>query len=246
MPNSPFISILRAFHRNHPQLAIVIWTAVAVLNVFAGIVRYEDWTWSRVIGEAIGTLVAGIVVCAILAIQEAKFLAREEAQHDGAPVWDVTVNGISVGKLSDNAYAAILRSKLFDHRTYLAQLMNLLGCAFRAFDWLFLAIPIVTFWGVWLAYFGAPESLMTIASEIQWASLLKVRPSWRDILQVALALTGLALLCGAVVGKRFGRINYFDRAIATAIRQRFGVAAEGDVVLHRATGEQADVQCHAS
>lgn len=146
--------------------------------------------------------------------------------------WDVEINQVKVGAISDSDYALIRHGVFSDVRVYVAQGFNLLRVALNSFDYCYRAIPLGLFWiGVALAVF-APETISSVLAALQHATPNDMRHA------VGTAGSMLAIMMMLSVGfhwmfglSRFGFINRFDEAVGTAIRQRLGVAAEGGVVL---------------
>lgn len=157
-------------------------------------------------------------------------VARIEAK-DG-PVWDVEVNQVKVGTITDADYATIRLRIFYDVRVYVGQVMNLLRVALNSFDYCYRAIPIGLFWvGVALAVFS-PETISSVISTLQGAKPNDIKHA------VSMAGSMLAILMMMSVAihwvfglSRFGFINRFDEAIGTAVRKHCGVAAEGAIVL---------------
>lgn len=153
---------------------------------------------------------------------------------NNSPMWDVHVNQVKVGAITDAEYAAIRYRVFSDARHYYAQAMNALRVTFNAFDYCYRAIPLGVFWATaGLAVF-APDIFRETVAAIQHATS-------SDISQAVSAAGSLLVLTMVfVVGfywafglSRMGFVNRFDEAIAAAVRQRCSVAAEGAIVLSR-------------
>lgn len=158
--------------------------------------------------------------------------ARIEAKEGF--VWDVEVNEVKVGSISDSTYAQIRHRVFSDERVYVAQGLNLLRVAVNFFDYCYRAIPIGLFWiGVALTLFS-PETFSSVLATLQGItaeSINRAVSTAGSILTLAMILSvALHWMFGL---SRFGFINRFDEAIGTAVRKHCGVAAEGAMVLSR-------------
>ena len=148
--------------------------------------------------------------------------------------WNVEINQVNVGSISDADYALIRHQVFCDWRVYLAQVVNLLSVALNSFNYCLRAIPLGLFWvGIALAIFS-PETISGSLAALQYAAPSDIRHA------VGAAGAMLAIIMMVMVGmhwlfglSRFGFINRFDEAVGTAVRKHLGVAAKGDVELSR-------------
>lgn len=147
--------------------------------------------------------------------------------------WDVTLNGVKIGTMKDSHYAQIKLQVLNDHRNYIAQVFNMGKVVLKAIDYLYLNIPIAVFWLLIGIALISPETLSSIYIEAQKtkpdeiASVLKVGAQAFGLFSVVI------LFFVAMIGARFGYVNYFDKATTTALRTHFHQAAEGDISMTR-------------
>jgi hypothetical protein len=155
---------------------------------------------------------------------------------DNAMMWDVEMNGVKVGTITDSDYAALRLRVFTDARNYVAQIGNCGKIVIRAIDYAYLGIPIGAFWiGVMLAVFS-PTDFSAIVSWLQKSGTDPVAIT--AAVKVGAQLFGVLLL--VIVGahwmlglSRFGFVNRFSEATARAVRVRCGVAAEGELTLVR-------------
>lgn len=183
----------------------------------------------------LGGALAGIAVPAAREIH-ARYGRALVARIDAAdsPTWDVEVNQVKAGTITDADYAAIRLRVFYDFRTYAAQVVNLFRVALNSFDYCYRAIPLGLFWvGVALAIFS-PETISSVLAALQHATPSDMRHA------VVTAGSLLAILMIVSVGfhwmlglSRFGFINRFDEATGTAVRKHCGVVAEGSIMLVR-------------
>lgn len=158
--------------------------------------------------------------------------ARIEAKDSFA--WDVEVNQVKVGSISDADYAVIRHCVFSDVRVYVAQVANLLRVALNSFDYCYRAIPLGIFWiGVALAIFS-PETISSVMAALQRATDADMRSAVGTAGSMLAIMMMVSVAFHWVLGmSRFGFINRFDEAVGTAVRKHCGVAAEGSVVLYR-------------
>lgn len=157
----------------------------------------------------------------------------QDLQAPSSVTYDAYVNEVFVGELSDADYSGIKRQVLRDPRLYFAQVMNLCWVAFKALDTFLLGIPMLAFWGlIALAYF-APESYGEILSTLRQGPDA-IRDFANGYMGLLIEVWFVALMVQAVArGSVVGFTNVFALSITRHLRRKLGVAAEGEVVLHR-------------
>lgn len=188
-----------------------------------------------------GPYLAGPAALALIIVADrgrAKYMralaARIEAKDSFA--WDVVINQVKVGSISDAEYA-LIRARVFsDVRVYVAQVVNLLRVAFNSFDYCYRAIPLGIFWvGVSLAFFS-PETTSNVLAALQHATPSDMRNAVGTAGSMLAIMMVLSVTFHWMFGlSRFGFINRFDEAVGTAVRRSCGVVAEGSIVLSRWT-----------
>jgi hypothetical protein len=158
-------------------------------------------------------------------------LDRRMAAVDG-PVWDVELNQVKVGTISDAEYAAIRRKCFTDPRLYVAQVMNALRVILNAFDYFYRAIPLGLFWVIAALAGFSPDTIATVLAELHKAGPDVIQ----GVARVLVVLMFMVVAMHWVLGlSRFGFIDSFDEATGTALRKHCKVAAEGSIVLVRWT-----------
>lgn len=146
--------------------------------------------------------------------------------------WEVVVNDVHVGTLSDAHYAGLERVVLDDWRVYFAQARNLAEVAGRAAGTLLLAVPLTLFWlGIAIVAFdphsatAVIDAVRTVPSAEISAAVGRYGPSVVALVAVSMCLSAL------VTGPRFGYENQFQAALGAAVRRRVQAAAEGRMLL---------------
>lgn len=162
--------------------------------------------------------------------------ALEQRAHstDGV-VWQVQVNGMTVGEISDADYASIQRAVYFRPRVYWTQFVNIVNVGLRVADYLFMAIPLSVFWAGLGCFVFAPDLFAEVLSSIQTITPAQVVEAIPLLLNVLAVVTAMVVAIHVVIGRRFGFVNQFDRACGYMVRRAVGCAAEGDVLLFRFT-----------
>ncbi len=151
--------------------------------------------------------------------------------------WDVEINQVKIGEISDADYALIRRRVFSDEHVYVAQVLNLLRVALNSFEYCFRAIPLGFFWvGVGLAIFS-PETISSLLVALQYATPGDIRHAVGAAGSMLAIMMIVSVIFNWVFGmSRFGFINRFDEAVGAALRKRLGVAAQGDILLTRWSG----------
>ncbi len=231
-----FLSDTVAVQRSHPAVAAMIWL-VSCLG--AALV-----TFPRNLADlpllAMLTAVAATFACHTLARYKQVLEARMSA-HDGGVKWQVAVNDITVGEMSDADYAGIRHSVFFDARVYGAQLLNFANVCWWLTNHLFTGIPLVAFWSAFSCFVFAPD---TFASAM--AALQQITPA--QAVAAAPLLVNLLLLTGIItiglriaMGSYFGFIDRFDQACNDQIRRALNCPAYGEITLfHFGSGIATD------
>jgi len=187
-----------------------------------------------------GAPLQGVIACALLgyvaAVTRHKYMTALQARVDGSggPEWDVELNGVNVGKISDADYAAIRLQVFGDGRLYVAQLLNCGRVLMRVFDSMLMTVPVLAFWGLLAVAIVSPETCTEALNELRTATPASVAKFASFVFTFMMTLGMLSAgLTAALTGARFGFVNRFGEATAGILRRRLRVAAEGDIVLVR-------------
>lgn len=158
----------------------------------------------------------------------------DRVNTENAIAWDVEINDVKVGTITDSDYAAVRLKVFSDIHNYVAQLGNLGRMAMRVLDYCYLGIPLGVFWVMVALAVFSPDSFTAIISELQKSGPAAISSG----LKVGAQFIGVLMV--AVVGfhfmfefSRFGFVNRFSEATARIVRRRCGVAAEGNMTLVR-------------
>ncbi|WP_176000323.1 hypothetical protein [Burkholderia vietnamiensis] len=150
--------------------------------------------------------------------------------------WDVTINSVTVGTISDSDYAAVRYYVFRDNRIWLAQLFAGVKNFWNLTKQTVLALPTALVLGAIALALFAPNEIISICTSMAHASPdeLSAAVSGAVWMWMTLLVVGVALRM-SFSGRVFNLslTSQFDEAIALAVRRRLGVAAEGDVWLSR-------------
>lgn len=159
-------------------------------------------------------------------------LTDRAASADGV-MWNIVLNGVKVGTISDEDYAVIRLKVLTDWRNYIAQLLNLGRVAMRILISLFIALPALVFWCAVVVTFFTPDALAYILIELRAATPTQITDATRVAMHV-LALLGIMTIgFNAIRGERYGYVDQYGEVTTLLLRRHIGVAANGTLVLER-------------
>jgi len=188
-------------------------------------------------GVMVGDLAAGtlgFVVAFLTSVGRQRQRAARQARIDNpaALQWDVVVNDVRVGVLSDAHYAALENAVVDDWRLYFAQARNLVEVCGRAGVKLMFAVPVALFWlGITVVAFD-PSGASAVVDAVRTA------PSADIITAIGRYARGVSVLVAVPMGvialvaaPRFGYENQFQAALGAAVRRRMLTAAEGRMLL---------------
>ena len=152
-------------------------------------------------------------------------------QTSTAMIYDVYVNDVLVGTLSDADYSAIKRQVLRDPRVYIAQILNVGWIAIKTMDNFFLGVPVLAFWSLlYLAYFE--PSLYTGVIAFLQQGPVAIHKAVENYFSILASFWIMVLIVQATFSMRVaGFQNKFSLRYTCLLRQKLKVAAEGDVTL---------------
>lgn len=148
-------------------------------------------------------------------------------------MWDVLVNDVKVGSISDSEYASIRQKRLTDRSTYTPKAINVATSFGNAILFVHSIVPVVFFWIAVVFYLFSPEFMTNALAE---AATHKVSHSEA----VQNAVQGMAMLISlSTMGYmifdylRYGIINRIEDVVGADVRKHCSVAAEGKITLVR-------------
>lgn len=156
---------------------------------------------------------------------------EKRASQPASPPWSVTVDGVSVGTLSDAQYAGLLLSARRDRQTALREVRRLIHAVATFAGKTLLFVPLVLFWAAVLMSLTRPH----LYEDMTHLFVAKGPAAF-------LWWIGAAFLSG-VVGQLFiivlgfiavmliARPSAYDRFMHRLVRQRLGLTADGHITL---------------
>jgi hypothetical protein len=212
-------------------LRIALAAPLAALIVLSFIRTDNDWIELTIIAPVLGALIFALGW--LLDRYDATLTTRMQAIDQGE--WEVWLNGIKLGTVTDNDYAAMQQAVLRDSRVAIEQFMNVGEVMIVVLQKLVLGLPVMVFWfGVGSALF-APECYADLARELQKAEPTTVAAAAKRVLQCGMVF-GIVTFCWmAVFGHRFGFRPCYSEAVDRILRQRFNTPVEGEIMLCRRT-----------
>lgn len=166
---------------------------------------------------------------------DARLMRRIEAKD--SPTWEVRLNHVHIGSITDAEYAAIQRAAFLDGGNALAQLFNLGRLALAMVDKLLGVVPHVFFWSAAALVIFAPERLAEVIHAFQQADAVQTANAIDAIARVGITLAVLAVGLMAALGYRFGFRNHYGEYINRKLRQHCHTPAQGDVWLYRLSAD---------
>ncbi len=158
-------------------------------------------------------------------------------QADASPEWNVMLNGVSVGRITDAQYAEIRRTVLRDGRVAFEQLGNVIQIGLTAAAKALSFLPLFLIWALLLSMVVFPEALVSTIHEVQRASVQEIITSLHSLLLFGIALSGAAMGLMALLGYDFGYRDCYREAVARMVRQHCGAAAIGELQLIRSKSQ---------
>lgn len=212
----------KSLKRNHIELLFAIVVMVYPLTyLFTG-----NWF--------IAGCISGLLSYFIIVVREhyIQSLQRRIVATNGSN-WEVQLNGVKIGTLLDSRYAEIRLKTFEDRRIYIAQAINLGKVVVKAFDYLYINIPIAVFWIVIGFALITPETFSSIYVEAQKTKPDAILAVIKFCVQAFGIFAVMIIFINVMLGARFGFVNHFGTATATVLRTHFQQAAEGDILMVR-------------
>ncbi|MDN7445286.1 hypothetical protein QZM64_39645 [Burkholderia cepacia] len=159
-------------------------------------------------------------------------------------VWDVYMNKVHVGTISDDRLAALQDTVADNWRNMATQAVNLFGVPLRMFDLFVSTIPAVTFWLILGWAMIAPDSLVETFSSVRSSSLQQLQHgvSVAIWMVINICLVAFVLRMG-FGGQTYGARNVYLEVLGDLLRQELKVAATGSMTISRVSnGEVSQFQ----
>ncbi|CAH0444192.1 hypothetical protein LMG10661_00716 [Ralstonia syzygii subsp. syzygii] len=153
---------------------------------------------------------------------------------DAEITWEVRMNDVIAGHISDRELADIQGGVASDWRVWLSQLVNLLGVPIAMLDKLVLVVPAVAFWLIFALALLDPSSLIHTLTAISNASPGEIRHGMTNVL-TALLMLGIMFVALTWIfqGYTFGLRNVASEEFGHRLRRRLNINAVGELRIAR-------------
>ncbi len=172
-----------------------------------------------------------IIIGGLADRHDAGLTKRMEA--DAPITWDVWINDVQVGTVTDAQYAAMQRHAARDGRNAAAQLFNLGKMALSVIDKLMIAVPLTCFWTAIAMAAFSPDTFIQIAQELQTTGPTAITAAVRSFMQVGVLVFAILVAMMVAMGLRLGFKNCYAVAVNRMLRRHCNTPVEGDVRLSR-------------
>lgn len=161
---------------------------------------------------------------------------KKRIDQPNSPEWDVFMNGVKVGVISDADYARIGLVVFNDWRNYALAAGDLLKFVVSLTSSIVYAIPIAAFWACVVGIYFAPDSMQSLLAQIQVVGGKGVIEFLSSETFATLGLTIIVSVCGLMIAfgrYETGKISRFFKARNDALRWHLDIASVGDLSLVR-------------
>ena len=161
-----------------------------------------------------------------------KLKTRMESAND--ITWDVEVNRVKVGSISDAEFAEIRLIALSDYRLFLRQAWLIVGCVKRAISLFMRDIPIALFWIVAAISLFSPDVIHDLVLTLPKATSEEIAHTSNIVFQLTF-ISALSYFCilFSLGHLRFNFHTLFAERTTDYIRSHLGIAVKGDMALVR-------------
>lgn len=141
-------------------------------------------------------------------------------------IWEIAVNDVPVGTITDGQYAAILRGVLRNWRVAVEQLVSSLKWAAVLAGKMVLISPLVLFWLLALLVITFPDESMPVVQELlaDWQAR-----AWGSLMQNTVGITGMLAFFLAFFSMPARSLSRYEQAVDRRLRLYFNTPADGDV-----------------
>lgn len=146
-------------------------------------------------------------------------------------LWQIAVNDVPVGTITDGQYAALLRGVLRNWRVAVEQLMSSLKWAAVLAGKMALVSPVVLFWLLTLLAIAYPDESMPMVQElfVDWQAR-----AWDSAsLKNTIGITGMLAFFLAFFSMPARSLSRYELAADRLLRRHLNTPADGDVQVYR-------------
>lgn len=201
------------------------WTGVSVLAI--ALVMFLTFGPSQ---HVLFAVLAGLLLLVAFLADSAR---KAEARGDGDGIWEVMLNGVSVGTISGAAYVALKRDVYRDARNALDQAANVGNAALTILRKHFVGVPVTLFWCALAIKLGTPDADAKFFDALAHATRPELAAAVGPMLLLYVLCLALVLAGAVIFGADLGLRNRYSEAINAGLRRHCETPAVGDIQLLR-------------
>lgn len=217
-------------YREHYWIAILMW--------LPGVAMIAMQRPMEMLGVALSTIPLTLVYQATLSAYGLHLQHRIDAVDGG--FLHVRVDGVDLGAVPENEYAAMRHRAAFSVSTYLRQLCNAGVMAVNLCRYMARYVPLMMFWtavgGLLLDTTGTVAVIKTV---LLGAQMAPERLAGLLAQFLVVTLFGSAMLLVLFAQRQFGYRNEFRAEWQHALRKRLNLPSTGELSLYRMQGNDA-------
>ncbi|HHK1716999.1 TPA: hypothetical protein ACQQ5N_002784 [Pseudomonas aeruginosa] len=210
------------------KLMINIGMAAAAALLFT--LAFGTFTNSHWIAYTV--LMTVVFASAIFHVRNRMDLEYEKRINASAPsIWEIQVNGVAVGHISDSDYAKFQRQIFHDFGTALAQGQNYFKVVINVASMYVKVVPMLCFWTFALAVTFIPDTVQQVLAETSQVGPEQLTTQLASVLRSLALLTFATCLIAPIPGLDFGFQNEYRKAVDKRVRVHCKTPAEGEINL---------------
>jgi hypothetical protein len=216
--------------KNKPWTLYILFGAI--VTAIWGV--WNDYSYSQWL--VCWALTSGASLAAAHLIKYQYLTLDKRITQEKSTEWDVYINNVRMGTVTDAQYAAMQQRAYFDRRNHAAQFMNLVHGLCIILYRIAIAVPLTVFWLTVASLIYSPEMWVEIIQTLQTAdtaTLMANIKAAHDLVFMIAVLVPLAFGFLVALGVKFGFKNVYAHDVGILLRQHFKVPADGEVTLYR-------------
>lgn len=187
------------------------------------------WGWATMLATF---LIGSIGATLLIDRQNRSFTKR--IQSDKVVTWDVFINGVNWGSVTDAQYAAMQQAAFNDWYTAMKQFFVVGRVIQTIIVKLCFFVPFVVFWAAAVTVIViTPESFSEIVQEIQNTTPGEIILTAKSFLKACITFSVITICFLFAIGEQFGFKNAYSDAVTRMIKQQLLILPEGEMRLER-------------
>lgn len=155
-------------------------------------------------------------------------------------VWNVQLNGIDVGKITDAEYATMRLAALKDSKNAVEQLFNLGSVFFKGINRALWMVPIYLFWMGAVIFCLNPNLLGHAVDSLHYNAAADITPVANFFVLIVAVLSLLSVIINFAVGCKYGFVDCYANSIFNMLRRHCHHPLQGEISLSRSNGEEME------